>query len=186
LSPSRDRSAIALGERNEAAGRAAIGQHALRLIREEGDDITTKGQIAEIPRTGPGSISQAGSRETIHELVALVPQSLGSPARIATSSRPRGWAGVIGPAGHPTARVAGCPDTSDQPQPPSRRPRTARRRLCPTRRTRAGPCGAGSSHRAVAPAPIPSQPSDTMICRTGLGATGFVPGGPRLQRRARP
>jgi hypothetical protein len=59
LSPSHDRSAIALGERNEAAGRAAIGQPALRLIGEEGGDTTTKGQIAVISTHGPG-IDQPG------------------------------------------------------------------------------------------------------------------------------
>jgi hypothetical protein len=67
LSPPHDRSAIALDERNEAATRTAIQQHALRLIGEEGHHATME-QVVEISEPGPGSVSQPGSRETIHEV----------------------------------------------------------------------------------------------------------------------
>jgi hypothetical protein len=67
FSPSHDRSAIALDERNEAATRTAISQHALRLIGEEGHHATME-QVVEISEPGPGSVSQPGSRETIHEV----------------------------------------------------------------------------------------------------------------------
>ena len=58
LSPSHDRSAIALDERNDAATRTATQQHALTLISEEGYYATTE-QVVEVSERRPG-IGQPG------------------------------------------------------------------------------------------------------------------------------
>jgi hypothetical protein len=65
---------FALDERNEAATRTAIQQHALRPIRVAYDGTTQRS--LRFPSAGPGSVSQAASREPSHEVVALVRQGL--------------------------------------------------------------------------------------------------------------
>ena len=76
LSPSHDRSAIALDERNEAATRprsnsTRSGSSVRRAI------TPPRNRSSRFPNAGPGSVSQAGSREPIHELVALVHEGRG-------------------------------------------------------------------------------------------------------------
>ena len=63
------------------------------MIGEEGYYATTE-QVVEVSECRPGSVSQAGSRETIHELVALVHEGrgVGRADRDDLTTMDRSWA----------------------------------------------------------------------------------------------